>query len=234
MNQEIIQNFLNIILVLGVALIDERSQLYFYVKEQALDWKGKQALKQSILQVIVKTPERSEFFEFQVMGYYAHAYTLNPNLTFLFFTRTDVSANKLLALSAKQLKAAMQRDIDSTVTTFKLLPVEATVEELLKALNQLSQFSSNYLGTQLTTNYWQLTRPSLVWLDNFEINRSAEITFSSVITEPVSALQHQHVKEWAAAFIKRCSQIVKDLPTIIEQKGLDELNKRLLLTPPAS
>lgn len=234
MNQEIIQDFLNIVLVLGVALIDGRSQLYFYAKEQTLDWKEKQALKQSILQVIAKTLERPEFFEFQVMGYYVHAYTLNPNLTFLFLTRTDVSANKLLTLSAKQLKAALQKDIDSTVTTFKLLPVETTVEELLNALNQLSQFSSNYLGTQLTTNYWQLTRPNLVWLASFEINRSAEITFSSVITEPISASQHQHVKEWAAAFIKQCSQIVKDLPTIIEQKGLDELNKRVLLTPPAS
>ena len=63
---------------------------------------------------------------------------------------------------------------------------------------------------------------------------SAKIAFSGVIAEPVSAVQHLWVKEWTAAFIKRCSQIVQDLPTMIEQKGLDEQQKRLLLTPTTS
>jgi len=111
------------------------------------------------------------------------------------------------------------------------LEVKVTIEDLLNALNHLSQFSSNYMGTKLTANYWQLTRPNFDWLDNFQINRFAEIKFSGVITEPVSVLQHQWVKEWTAAFIQQCSQIIHALPTMIEEKSLDEKEKRLLLTP---
>ena len=108
------------------------------------------------------------------------------------------------------------------------LEVKVTVEELLKALNHLSRFNSNYIGTKLTANYWQLTRPNFDWLDNFQINRSAEIAFSGAIAEAVSASQHQWVKEWTAAFIKQCSRIIQDLPTMIEEKALDEPNKTLL------
>jgi len=262
MNQEIIQDFLKIPGVLGVALIHGQALPYFHVKEQILKWHEKQALAQNIRQTIVKAPEEVEFFEFQALGYYAYTYKLNSNSSLLVLTDADITANKLRVLAAKQLKAALQKDIDKTITTFKLLTrkipqagavstagngesyalgdnssntllkVKVTIEEILKALNHLSQFSSNYMGPQLTANYWQLTRPNFDWLDNFQINRSAGIAFSGVITEPVSTLQHQWVKEWTAAFIKQSSQIIQDLPAMIEQKGLDEPNKRLLLTPP--
>lgn len=263
MNQEIIHDFLKIPGVLGVALIKGQALPYFYVKEQTMEWHKKYALTQSIREGITKTPEEVDFFEFRVMGYYVYTYKLNPNLSLLVLTDTDIAANKLRALAAKQLKATLQRDINNTITIFKLLTekipqpeavsivvtaasyapgnsdnapleeVKVTIEELLKALNLLSQFSSNYMGTKLTANYWQLTRPNFDWLDNFQINRSAEIAFSGASTETVSALQHQWVKEWTAAFIKQCSQIIQDLHTMIEQKGLDETNKRLLLTPTA-
>lgn len=80
--------------------------------------------------------------------------------------------------------------------------VKVTVEELVGALNQLSQFSKNYLGAILTANNWQLTRPDFDWLENFQINRSAEITFSGIVTESASVTQLQWVQEWVATFIK--------------------------------
>lgn len=257
MKQEFIHDFLNIPGVLGVALIQKQALPYFYVKEQTIKWYEKPVLAQNIRQSIAKTPEALDFFEFQVMGYYASTYKLNPNLSLLVLTDTGIAALQLRALAAKQLKAALQKDIDKTITTFQFLTtkvpqptavatagnaellipgnsdnapleVKVTVEELLKALNHLSRFNSNYIGTKLTANYWQLTRPNFDWLDNFQINRSAEIAFSGASAETVSALQHQWVKEWTAAFIKQCSQIIQDLPTMIEEKGLDEPNKTLL------
>lgn len=260
MSYEPVQTYLTIAGVLGVALIQKQELLYFYVKEQTFEWNKQQAITQSIRQRIAKT-EVFELFEFQVMGYYAYTYELDSNLSLLVLIDSDIAASRLRPLATKQLKVALQGDIDGTITEFKLLTrkipqleavstagstesyplgdnssntplkVKVTIEELLKALNHLNQFSSNYMGPQLTANYWQLTRPNFDWLDNFQINRSAVIVFSGVITEPVSTLEHQWVKEWTAAFIKKCSQIITDLPTMIEQKGLDEQEKGLLLTP---
>jgi len=263
MNQEILQDFLNIPSVIGIALIQGQLLPYFYVKEEILSWQNKQALIQEIRKILRN--KDVNISDFQIMGYYGYTYKLNTNFNLLVLTSTDIAALKLVSLSANQLKAALQKDVDQAIATFEVLTTKAsqplavangrntasyslgvnnsspaflevkiTVEELLKAFNHLSKFSSNYIGKNLTANYLQLTRPDLDWLNNFQINRSAEIIFSGVITERVSTLQLQSIKEWAAAFIKQCSQIVQDLPILIEEKGLDEEEKKLLLVSPAS
>jgi len=263
MNQEIIQDFLNIPSVVGIALTQGQLIPYFYVKEEILSWQNKQNLIQEV-RTNLKNKD-VDFSDFQIMGYYGYIYKLNTNFNLLVLTRTDIATLKLVTLSVNQLKTTLQRDVNKILTTFELLTrkisqpsavangrntafyslgvnnsfpasleVKVTVKELLKALNRLSKFSSNYVGKNLTSNYLQLTRPDLDWLNNFQINRSAEIVFSGVSTEPVSTLQLQSIKEWVAAFIKQCSQIVQDLPILIEEKGLDEEEKNLLLIPPAS
>lgn len=260
MNQQIIQDFWNLPGVLGIALIHEEEEPYFYVKKRIADWE-KQALIKMISPSIAKASKRLDYFELQVMGYHAYAYRLNHNFTLVVLTPNEIAAVKLMA--ANQLKCALQEDLKTATTMFELLTkeihktkavlttktartdatknsynacleVKISIEELLNALNHLSKFTSNYMGSKLTANYWQLTRPNCKWLENFQINHSAKIAFAGAIVEPVSAVQHLWVKEWTAAFIKRCSQIVQDLPNMIEQKGLDEQQKRLLLTPPAS
>lgn len=259
MAQQIIRDFWNLPGVLGVALIHEEEEPYFYVKKRIANWE-KQAIIKMISPIIVKSSKRIELFEFPVMGYHAYAYRLNPNLTLVVLSPGEIVIVKLMA--GEQLKVALQENLENAITTFELLSkeiqqtkavttakttkteasknstscleVKIPIEELLNALNHLSKFISNYMGSKLTANYWQLTRPNFKWLENFQINHSANIAFSGAIAEPVSAVQHLWVKEWTAAFIKRCSQIVQDLPTMIEQKGLDEQQKRLLLTPPAS
>ncbi|MBW4577291.1 MAG: hypothetical protein KME08_18625 [Aphanothece sp. CMT-3BRIN-NPC111] len=258
MNQEIIQKFLTLPGVLGVALVHGQASPYLYIKEQTLDWQQKQTISSHILQFIAKATEEVEFSEFQVMGYYAYIYKLASNLKFIVLNHTDSVAIKFLA--AKQLKAALQEDIEKTITTFELLTknisppravstaearqastsgyrsgnttleVKVTIGELVNALNHLSKFSSNYMGTKLVVNYWQLSRPKFEWLDNFTINRSGELAFNGGMTEFVTGLQHQWVKNWTAAFIRQCSKIMQDLPSMIEEKGLDEEKKRLLLS----
>lgn len=258
MYKESILDFVKIPGVVGVALIQEQTQLYLYIKEQTLGEKQK-TVSRSIIKVIAKAPKGIDNFEFQVMEYYVSTYELNHNLAFLVLTDTHISAINLRVLAAKQLKATLQQNLDKALVTFELLTkknpqikavpipelaklddlrdnynafieLNVTIEQLLNALNHLSQLSSNYLGPKITANYWQLTRPSYSWLNNFQINRSAEIAFYGVITEPVSELQHQLIKDWTAAFIKHCSQIIRNLPIIIEQKGLNNREKILLLS----
>lgn len=259
MNQ-VIWDIWNFSGVVGITILYGPVEPYFYFKEQVRDWE-KQALMQMVLEAIVKTPRECKAFEFQAMGYHAYTYRLNTNLTLLVLTQINKLAIDLGVV--KQLKTALQEDIDSAIKTFEALTkttsnnktypaakttesynlgkspstsleANVTLEELLNALNYLIKFTSKYMGKRLTIDYWKSTRPQLDWLENFEITSSAEISFSGVIKKPISTLQHMWIKEWAAAFIKHCSQIIQDLPTMIEQKGLDERKKSLLLSPPAS
>ncbi|MES1025513.1 hypothetical protein ABN584_21685 [Gloeocapsa sp. BRSZ] len=260
MYQEFIHEFLKIPGVLGVALIQGQSIPYFYANNRKIEGHEKHSLIEILQQSITIVSSEVDCFKFQVKEYYAYSYKLNYHLSFLVITDTDIAKNQLRALAAQQLKAILQKDVDQTIKTFKLLTeafsqiqvfsnkakpelyaiknsslsleeVSLNITELLNALNRLSQFSSNYIGTKLTANYWQLTRPNFDWLDNFQVNRSAELVFHGALTETVTAQQHRIVKEWVAAFIKKSSQVIQDLPVMIEEIALDETHRRLLLTP---
>lgn len=106
--------------------------------------------------------------------------------------------------------------------------VVVKIEDLAIALNHLVQFSRDYLGTILTFNHWQSTRPQFDWLDNFQINR-AKITFSGIATETANATQLQWIQEWAIAFIYQVSQVIKDFGSSIQQKRIGELPGGVLL-----
>ncbi|WP_448563442.1 hypothetical protein [Trichothermofontia sp.] len=113
------------------------------------------------------------------------------------------------------------------------VPESITVADMLLALNSLSQFTTQFLGTPVIVNYWKSTRPDAEWLKGFEVSRSARIELSGSLSQgPTTALsseQQQWIREWVAAFIKRCSQVIRDFPTLIENKALQDDQKKLLL-----
>ncbi len=107
-----------------------------------------------------------------------------------------------------------------------------TLKELLTALNDLSRFTTQYLGTAVIVNYWKSTRPDVDWLSSFQVDRSAQISYagSQKMTQPASTQEQQWLKEWVKVFIKRCSQVIRDFPAIVDQKGLSKRQKNLLIS----
>ena len=112
--------------------------------------------------------------------------------------------------------------------------VMLTLEELLTALNQISDITVRYLGPTVVSNYWKATRPSLDWLAAFQIERSAQITLCETLSsQPGTALspeQQQWAKQWVHAFIGRCSKVIRDFPALLEQSALNDQQKVLLST----
>lgn len=104
------------------------------------------------------------------------------------------------------------------------------IEDILVAFNQINQFSSSYLGSTLTFNAWQSTRPQFDWLNSFQLNRTKNITFSGITTQTVDAIQLQWLQEWITAFIYQISQTIKDFAVSIEQKRIGELPGGALLS----
>lgn len=312
MKQEVIQDFLNLPGIAGVALMDGRSRPYFCGVDQTLNFQQKEALAQGILQVVETIPEGFESFEFQFTGHQVHIYKLDRGIILLVLTRDDLIYSDYLQI-IKNLKASLREDIVNAIATFRLIagnitlsgisyrkttpngsrtieariptsphnaplaapppptsiapsapppmevtippasplptvpPIpaitettatttiapETTIKDLIAALNDLSKFTTQFLGTHVIVNYWKSTRPGHEWLSNFQIDRSAQLSFTSSaaqeLLQPLSNEQQGWVREWIAAFIKRCSQVIRDFPHLIEQKALTAEQKALLL-----
>lgn len=109
-----------------------------------------------------------------------------------------------------------------------------SLKDVLTALNHLSQFTTQYLGTHVIVNYWKSTRPESDWLNQFQIDRAAQFSCTpppQSLQQPLSSQQHQWIQEWVSAFIKRCTQVIRDFPAMVEYQALNSDQKALLLEP---
>jgi hypothetical protein len=99
------------------------------------------------------------------------------------------------------------------------LPIN--LKDVLAAINELTQLTTQYLGTMVVSNYWKSTRPSIDWLNHFQIERSAQMTFSVQMPSErlpmLTAEQYRWLKAWVLAFIERCSQVIRDFAKIVRQ-----------------
>lgn len=259
MIEDAIANFFNLPGVIGLGIFQIQGQVksYLHFKEQLIT-EGKQSLSGSIINLVehlVKFPNL-DFFEFPVRSYYTYIYKINPTVTLLVLTVQYSPAIKMLA--GKQLQTTIRKDIDTAITTIQVLSnsfksitispaitaatakinnkvsseeEKFTIKDYLETLNKISKFTISYLGLKLTKSCWQLSCPKFEWLEYFEVTSSAEITFSGQGTQEVSKLQDYWLKEWIDAFIKQTAKIIKDLPTLLEIKCLNEREKRILLFP---
>ncbi|MBW4469828.1 MAG: hypothetical protein KME45_05420 [Stenomitos rutilans HA7619-LM2] len=288
MKREVIQDFLNLPGIAGVALMDGRSRPYFCGIDQTLNFQQKEALAQGILQVVETIPSGFNLFEFQFTEYQAHLYRLDRGMVLLVLTDQDLVYADYLSV-IQQLQTVLREDMPNAIATFRLMagnitltglhyrkhsadpaPTEkldadptpasaeaavsetppaivlsapesanqapskpATLKDAIAALNHLSQFTTQYLGTHVIANYWKATRPQLDWLANVQVDRTAQFSFTGAsaqeMTTSLTPQQQEWLQTWVTAFIKRCAQVIRDFPTIVKQKGLNDQQATLLL-----
>jgi len=115
-----------------------------------------------------------------------------------------------------------------------VVPSALSTKEVVAALNQISQVATHYLGNIVVANYWKSSRPSVEWLGQFQSDRSAQFTFKPATATdipPLDAEQEGWIREWIAAFVSRCSKVIRDFQEILHQSDLDERQKALLPPP---
>jgi len=205
----------------------------------------------------------SQVLEIAILDYCVCFYPLKQNLKLLVLTQTANKAIKLLAarrvqselqravelgsFDPYQFAKQLHRDqtamgdrsfrldiLDSQLTNPITSRQELTLEQALLALNQLSEVVCDYLGPKITANYWQMTRPGHQCLAAFQISQDGEITASTgrgIFLDPVLKLG---LREWSNRFMHQCCQIIPDLPSRVEKKGLDHQSRKLLSIFPAA
>lgn len=282
MKQEVIQDFLNLPGIAGVALMDRRSRPYFCGVDQALNFQQKEALAQGILQVLETIPDGFESFKFHFAAHQVYIHKLDHGIILLVLTHDNLVYSDYLK-TIKNLKAALREDISNAIAIFRLnagnmtlsgvttrshngstaqtsttsvskvlstppAPTQAPPEvpqataqppptvslnDAIAALNHLSKFTTQYLGTHVIANYWKSTRPSHEWLTCIQVDRTAQLSAIDVTPQQLqtqlSPEQQASIREWVAEFIKRCSQVIRDFPSVVQQKALNDEQKSLLL-----
>ncbi len=137
MSREVIQDFLNLAGVVGIALTNRRMRPYFYGLDSVLD-RTKQALGQGVLQVVENLPEGFESFEFHFGSYIVFIYKLTHGLVLLVLTDKDLELVSY-GRSVTKIKYLIETDTYNTVAYFKLL---------LGSMTQHSLPSTSWTGEQ--------------------------------------------------------------------------------------
>jgi hypothetical protein len=114
-----LKSFLEIPVVLGVALCQSKLLKSYYFKESLQQSLRKNELTNSIRSTIFALPDDTNFFEFSVQNYHAYLYQLNKEYRFLALVLRD--NNVVKSFRAKQLCIRFQEDIDLTIKIFNEL-----------------------------------------------------------------------------------------------------------------
>jgi len=108
---------------------------------------------------------------------------------------------------------------------------EYKLNELLAALNKLSNFTTQYLGKVVVANYLKSSRPAdISWLLEFEVDRNGQVSHLKQATIICNPEQLQQIQAWVTAYIKRCKQVIRNFDQMLEQDCLDVRQRQILLT----
>lgn len=248
MKRQVIQDFLNLPGIAGVALMDGRSRPFFSGIETALDSQQCSALAQGIQQVIDTTPSDFDTFCFSFSGRQALVHKLRRGVTLLVLAGDQLSMEDYGRMLA-QLKDTLEEDLNNAVASFRLIagtityngpaaPVASSradailSQEVVTALNQLSDFTSQYLGKMMVVNAWQSSRPESDWLKQFQLDRSAHFCSqdpSMTADTSLTTEQQECIQQWVQSFISRGSKIIRDFPGLVADQALNEKQRALLL-----
>jgi hypothetical protein len=91
---------------------------------------------------------------------------------------------------------------------------------MLRKFNYLSKLAGSYVGSKLTTKYLIVSRPESNWLQQFEVDSSAQVKFLGSLDEPINNSELHQSQEWINSFVKYCGKLVRDLPYLISQDKL--------------
>jgi hypothetical protein len=146
-------------------------------------------------------------------------------------TSTEATSTKApLAKAVTTNNSIKTTNISNKSVSTKTDTQEYKLDELLAALNKLSNFTTQYLGKVVVTNYWKSTRTAdLSWLAEFEVDRNGQISHPKQIAIACTPAQHQQIQLWVAAYIKRCKQVIRNFDQMLAQDCLDNRQKQMLL-----
>lgn len=277
MKRQVVQNFLNLPGIVGIALMDGRSRPSFLGIDQILNVQQEEILAQGIQQVVATTPAGLESFSFQFVAHQVYIHKLDQGISLMVLIHPRLSHQEYQA-AFEPLKRLLQTDLTAGVDTFRdwldgtsqddhpdgavvstpLAHPDLTIDppdslespdsldppdslaspylaEAVDALNQLSVFTSHYLGKTIVSNTLKASCPNVPWMQQFQVNRIGEIQWEPSTdggnSEPLTTEQCGWIQDWANGFIKKCSRIIRNYAVLLEKESFSDRQRQLLFPP---
>lgn len=97
---------------------------------------------------------------------------------------------------------------------------KTTIAELIVHFEKIIEITQYYLGETITKKNFEQSRPDIEWLNYFSLDKQGKINYQGNLNNKATMLQVKWIGKWSKSFVKTSSLIVRDLPTIIEEKKL--------------
>jgi len=120
MKREVVQEFLGLPGIVGLALMDGRSRPCFYGVSERLNLQQKEALAQGICQVLETTPSSFRTFEFQFAGSRAYIYKVVEGLVLLVIVDNALAPTEYRA-AFSGFKQTLEENAGSAISTLRYL-----------------------------------------------------------------------------------------------------------------
>ncbi len=244
MQQQAIAEFLSLPGLVGLALMDGRSRPYFFSLERGLNYQQQQALIEGIEQVVRTTPPELESFSFRFNHHEAHIYRLVADAILLVLVQPALKPSQYRR-GIETLRQGMADDPHNLVANFRMLagtvtlsspvntlspdaaaaaPTAPSWQDILTAINSLSDATAHFMGKIVVANTWKSTRPKDGPLDMLQVERTGHLgaTQAGAIApnSPIPPETYTALQTWVAAFVKRCSNVLRDYPVSVVAKAL--------------
>ncbi len=101
-----------------------------------------------------------------------------------------------------------------------------TYQQVISALNQLTDFSKKYFGEMVLGNYWKKAYIATVlehpWIECWSVEYTGSISYFSedIPDEYLTDEQYQSLKLWVRGFLKECDRIIGGYIAIVLSSNL--------------
>jgi hypothetical protein len=250
MKRQLIEDFLNLPGIVGIALIDGQSRVCAYGLPEHLQPPQQQRLTQALQAILETTPVSLQSLSFNFSDQQIFLYKVDRSLTLLVLTEASLSSDydRLIAQITRFMKtdfdtvlavlmaiASPRREAPGLAATESGALTVATVEDALTAMNQLSTFTVQYLGNFIVANHWRTYCPSVAWTQQFEITAEGLIQLQSTARlAPQDQLTHQQrqwMQTWVSGFSQRCAKIIRNYLQLVQTQALEPRQWQLLFEP---
>lgn len=235
MQCQLIQNFLSLPGIIGFSLMSlsqtpssEHVYSVGFAYGHGLDQQP--LLAQGIQQILRTTPTSLEFCAFQFGSYQVELHKAENGVILLVVSEGQCSGQHSKAVS--ELMQFIKADYPALIESMQTIRTEdrgrdvaisplhqqtANLEDVVAAMNSLSQVTSRYLGSQIVANHWRTYQlRDIAWLDNFCITADGSITVMDINPE-LSPEQLAEIRLWTQRFHQRCTRIIRDYDVLVEQ-----------------
>lgn len=233
MQRQLVQNFLKLPGIIGFSIMSLESdatpeQVYSVGFPQGLGLDQQPRLAHGIQQIIHTTPLSLEFCAFQFGLYQVELHKVEPEILLIIISQGQLTSQYSKAVSelVQFIKADSSTLVDSiqAITTTAMetaaaetvaQPQTARLQDVVEAMNSLSQVTGRYLGPQLVANHWRKL-DKIGWLKQFCTITDSSISLASSNPE-LSPEQLAEIRLWTQRFHKQCTRIIRDYDVLIEQ-----------------